>query len=86
MDLRQSSTSWCSGLRKTEQKSGRVTQGVKVTPLFPANANRNGSKTVFYLMVLRSSNYRSFPFPPMNQLKSDVLCYNRIFLSPHSLA
>ncbi|GBN58415.1 hypothetical protein AVEN_194678-1 [Araneus ventricosus] len=47
---------------------GRVTQGVKVTPLFPANTNRHGAKTVFYLMVLRSSDYRICTFPPMNQL------------------
>ncbi|GBM08814.1 hypothetical protein AVEN_249116-1 [Araneus ventricosus] len=51
---------------------GRVTQGVKVTPLFPANTNRHGTKTVFYLMVLRSSDYRSCTFPPMNQLTDEM--------------
>ncbi|GBM88235.1 hypothetical protein AVEN_111905-1 [Araneus ventricosus] len=41
-----------------------VTQGVKVTPLFPANTNRNGDKRVFYLIVVRSSDYRSCTFLP----------------------
>ncbi|GBM00922.1 hypothetical protein AVEN_151380-1 [Araneus ventricosus] len=50
---------------------GRITQGVKVSPLFPANTNRHGAKTVFYLMVLRSSDYRSCTFPPMNQMTND---------------
>ncbi|GBN12864.1 hypothetical protein AVEN_185958-1 [Araneus ventricosus] len=42
----------------------RIAQGVRVTPLFPTNTNRHGAKTVFYLMVLSSSDYRSCTFPP----------------------
>ncbi|GBM82257.1 hypothetical protein AVEN_216090-1 [Araneus ventricosus] len=54
---------------------GRVTQGVKIIPLFPANTNRHGAETVFYLMVLRSSDYRSCTFPPMNQLTNGIFFF-----------
>ncbi|GBO07815.1 hypothetical protein AVEN_271664-1 [Araneus ventricosus] len=57
---------------------GRVTQDVKVTPLFPAITNRHKAKTVFYLMVLRSSDYRSRTFPRMNQLT--ISCFGLIYV------
>ncbi|GBO00698.1 hypothetical protein AVEN_271574-1 [Araneus ventricosus] len=70
---------WQGGVPGSSERStsgvytpGRVTQGVKVTPLFPANTNRHGAKTVFYLMVLRSSDCRSCTFPPMNQLTISI--------------
>ncbi|GBN85670.1 hypothetical protein AVEN_134753-1 [Araneus ventricosus] len=64
-------SSWQGGVpgRSERSTSGvytpeRIAQGVKVTPLFPANTNRHGVKTVFYLSVLRSSDYRGCTFPP----------------------